>query len=99
MKSSKESAAPDTAVLHHKGRPMTILYGSDTGTCEALANHLKVEASARGFSPSVSTMNMAVNKLPHGRKLDPFTATSHFFLPQVPVKGLWSIFGQITDMH
>lgn len=77
MKRSKELAAPGTAVLHHEGRPMTILYGSDTGTCDALANHLKVEASARGFSPNVSTMDMAVKKLLHGRKLHQLTATSH----------------------
>lgn len=48
------------------GRPMTILYGSETGTCEALAQHLAGEASARGFAAKVELMNTATRKLPLG---------------------------------
>ncbi len=33
--------------------PMTILYGSNTGTCQALAQRLASEAAQRGFSASV----------------------------------------------
>lgn len=47
-----------------EGRPMTILYGSETGTCEALAQHLAGEASARGFAAKVEIMNAATRKLP-----------------------------------
>lgn len=57
-------------MLNQQGRPMKILYGSDTGTCEALAKHFKAEAATRGFTPSISTMNMALKELPQGRTYD-----------------------------
>ncbi|KAF4813199.1 Bifunctional cytochrome P450/NADPH--P450 reductase [Colletotrichum siamense] len=50
-------------VLSQKG-PMTVLYGSDTGTCEALAQRLVMEASRRGFTPKSMSMNDAAGSLP-----------------------------------
>ncbi|KAF9877148.1 cytochrome P450 [Colletotrichum karsti] len=47
-----------------EGRQMLILYGSDTGTCEALSQRLAAEASSKGFSPTMMSMNDAVGKLP-----------------------------------
>ncbi|KZL71025.1 FUM6p [Colletotrichum tofieldiae] len=44
--------------------PMTVLYGSDAGTCEALAHRIAVEAGARGFNPNVLPMNDATGCLP-----------------------------------
>lgn len=44
--------------------PMTILYGSDTGTCEALAQTMAAAAAARGFAPKVAALNTAVGQLP-----------------------------------
>ncbi|KAK2600482.1 hypothetical protein N8I77_010010 [Diaporthe amygdali] len=67
VESTMKSAAPGAVIRPQEGRPITILYGTDTGTCEALAKHLMVEASARGFTPSLSTMNEAVRKLPKHR--------------------------------
>ncbi|KLU85864.1 hypothetical protein MAPG_04884 [Magnaporthiopsis poae ATCC 64411] len=45
-------------------KQITILYGSDTGTCEALANRLSSHLSLRGFSPTVATMDSTVGHLP-----------------------------------
>ncbi|KAL8372575.1 hypothetical protein RB595_002084 [Gaeumannomyces hyphopodioides] len=42
-------------------RQIAILYGSDTGTCEALANRLSSHLSPRGFNPTVATMDSAVD--------------------------------------
>lgn len=92
VKSPKKSAAPGTGVSHQKGRPMTILYGSDTGTCEALAQRLKVEASAKGFTPSIFPMNMVANNLPQNRKWGPFPVASHSFKPQLPMREAWRFF-------
>ncbi|KAF5504655.1 Bifunctional cytochrome P450/NADPH--P450 reductase [Colletotrichum fructicola] len=50
-------------VLSQKG-PITVLYGSDTGTCEALAQRLVMEASRRGFTPKSMSMNDAAGSLP-----------------------------------
>jgi cytochrome P450/NADPH-cytochrome P450 reductase len=44
--------------------PMTILYGSNTGTCLALAQRLSSHAAARGFDAKVLDMDSAVERVP-----------------------------------
>jgi cytochrome P450/NADPH-cytochrome P450 reductase len=46
---------------------MTIVYGSNTGTCQALAQKLSVEARKHGYSADVKEMNAAVDGLPKGQ--------------------------------
>jgi cytochrome P450 / NADPH-cytochrome P450 reductase len=45
-------------------KPMTVLYGSNTGTCQALAQKVSAAASSRGFHVDVKTMDSATNDLP-----------------------------------
>lgn len=45
-------------------KPMTILYGSNAGTCEALAQSLARVASGRGYHANVDTLDSAVEKIP-----------------------------------
>lgn len=47
--------------------PMTILYGSNTGTCLALAQRLSSHAAARGFTAKVLDMDSAVEKMPQAQ--------------------------------
>ena len=44
--------------------PMTILYGSNTGTCESMAQKLASDAHAHGFQASIKEMDAAVGSLP-----------------------------------
>jgi cytochrome P450 / NADPH-cytochrome P450 reductase len=47
------------------GKPMTILYGSNTGTCEALAHRLASDALRRGYNAeTVDTLDSARDKFP-----------------------------------
>jgi cytochrome P450/NADPH-cytochrome P450 reductase len=46
--------------------PMRILYGSNSGTCEALAQSLARAAGSRGFRANVNTLDSAVAKVPKG---------------------------------
>lgn len=47
-----------------KGQPITILHGSNTGTCEALASVLASTCIAKGFAPHVvDTMDSGVGSL------------------------------------
>lgn len=47
------------------GKPLTILYGSNSGTCEAFAQTLAADASAHGFTATkVDTLDSARQKLP-----------------------------------
>lgn len=56
------------ALEHPAGtKPMTILYGSNTGTCQAFAQRLASEASSRGFSAEVKDMDSATNAVPSDR--------------------------------
>jgi cytochrome P450/NADPH-cytochrome P450 reductase len=45
-------------------KPMSILYGSNAGTCEALAQTLARVASGRGFHAEVNPLDSAVDKIP-----------------------------------
>lgn len=45
-------------------KPMMILYGSNTGTCQAFAQRLASEARSHGFQASVKDLDSATNALP-----------------------------------
>ena len=45
---------------------MTILYGSNAGTCEALATSVASTASNHGVSPQVMSLDTATGNLPKG---------------------------------
>ena len=45
-------------------KPMTILYGSNTGTCESLAQTLATQAPNHGFKATVKTLDTVVNNVP-----------------------------------
>lgn len=47
--------------------PMTILFGSNTGTCQAFAQRLSSDAVARGFKPNVLDMDSATGTVPKGQ--------------------------------
>ena len=52
------------SALSH-GKPITIYYGSNTGTCEALAHHLASRSVEMGFAPrQIVAMNAARDALP-----------------------------------
>lgn len=53
--------------LSSRGHPMSILYGSNTGTCEALAHWLANDVSAAGFEAETMGMNEARGNLPRNQ--------------------------------
>lgn len=63
-KNKASSIDQDTIDTAQDGAPLTILYGSNTGTCQALAQRLASEAaSTYGFSPKTLDMDAAVGRL------------------------------------
>lgn len=46
------------------GKPMTVLYGSNSGTCEGLAQKLASTAGSHGFSASVKSLDSIIDKFP-----------------------------------
>lgn len=44
--------------------PMLILYGSNTGTCQAFAQRLGSEAASHGYKPDIRDMDSATNDIP-----------------------------------
>ena len=71
--SAGEMIEPDVEVAGIK--PMCILYGSNTGTCQAFAQQLASESQRRGFKPTVMEMDAAVEKVPTGRPVVIITAS------------------------
>jgi cytochrome P450 / NADPH-cytochrome P450 reductase len=62
-----------TAAAH--GTPLRVLYGSNSGTCEAFARRLAGDASARGYAVTVSSMDEATGALPTDGALVVVTAS------------------------
>lgn len=68
-------AAPEKA-NGVKGKPISILYGSNTGTCEALAHRLATDANNHGFSADVvDTLDTAKENLPTDKPVVIVTAS------------------------
>lgn len=71
------------------GKPLTILYGSNSGTCEAFAQTLSADARSHGFTASkIDTLDSAKNALPSEEPVVIITASyegepcdnaAHFF--------------------
>ncbi|KAK3675030.1 hypothetical protein LTR78_004963 [Recurvomyces mirabilis] len=55
--------------------PMTILYGSNTGTCMSLAQKLSIDARANGYRATVMDMDAAVDVLPKDQPVVIITAS------------------------
>ncbi|KAK0714759.1 cytochrome P450 [Lasiosphaeris hirsuta] len=59
-----------------EGKPMSIYFGSNTGTCEALAQRLASDATAHGYAATVlETLDSATDKLPKDRPVVIITAS------------------------
>ncbi|KAB8235836.1 bifunctional cytochrome P450/NADPH--P450 reductase [Aspergillus alliaceus] len=70
QKASKQPGTPSKG-----GTPLLILYGSNTGTCEALANELATAAPDNGFSPQVKCLDSAAAALPRKDPIAIITAS------------------------
>lgn len=59
-----------------EAKPMSIFFGSNTGTCESLAQRLATNAASHGFAATVvEPMDTATEKLPTDRPVVIFTAS------------------------
>ncbi|MFL1375906.1 bifunctional cytochrome P450/NADPH--P450 reductase [Nocardiopsis protaetiae] len=59
-------AAPGGAVRRAPGTALTVLYGSNLGTCAGLARDLAADAAEAGFAPRVAALDTAVDALAPG---------------------------------
>ena len=66
---------PADAVRGNQGKPMLILYGSNSGTCEGLAHHLANTAGNRGFNATVKSLDAAVDQIPKDQPVIVVTAS------------------------
>ena len=58
-----------------KKKPMAILFGSNTGTCEALAQSLANNASSRGYNPTVKSMDAGTDEVAKDQPVVVITAS------------------------
>lgn len=66
IKSEKDGHLNDSKVSMGNRQPMNILYGSNSGTCEALAQSLARAGGSRGFKVECQPLDAVVDKLPKG---------------------------------
>ena len=62
------AAAPAVHVARHD-TPLSVLYGSNLGTAEAIATRLAQEGTERGFAVALGSLDDHVNDLPRGAVL------------------------------
>lgn len=63
-----EKATPHTQLVKtDKLRPMSILFGSNSGSCESFAGILASEAPTHGFNATIKTLDSAIGSLPCDR--------------------------------
>lgn len=73
--SSKDKKIEKMTVSGGAKKPMSIFYGSNTGTCEALAQTLANAASGHGYSAQVAALDSATDSLPRGEPVVVITAS------------------------
>lgn len=56
-------------------KPITVLYGSNTGTCESLARQFSRDAPRHGFHPTTLPLDSALERLPTDRPVIILTAS------------------------
>ena len=72
---NKDSKRPKIVNGVTKGRPMTVLYGSNSGTCEGLAQALASDAANHGFNAVVKPLDAAVGAFPSDHPVIIITAS------------------------
>ncbi|KAK4096180.1 cytochrome P450 [Parathielavia hyrcaniae] len=73
---SKAKTKGTSAAAQTETKPMSIYYGSNTGTCESLAQRLATTAASHGFAATVvEPMDEATDKLPMDRPVVIITAS------------------------
>ncbi|KAL2129299.1 hypothetical protein VTI74DRAFT_7961 [Chaetomium olivicolor] len=69
------AATGQVAVAKPEAKPMSIFYGSNTGTCESLAQRLATDAASHGYIASIEYLNAATERLPTDRPVVIVTAS------------------------
>ena len=64
-----------TPGMKKAGKPLTILWAGNTGTCEGLAQTMASAAAAHGFDASVVSLDSATGRLPNNQPLVIITAS------------------------
>ncbi|KAI2464828.1 bifunctional P-450:NADPH-P450 reductase [Annulohypoxylon bovei var. microspora] len=78
MVSGKQKAPAKNGTFNNdaKGEHMTVLYGSNSGTCESMAQRLAMDAASHGYVAStLDCMDAAVEKLPKDQPIVVITAS------------------------
>lgn len=71
----KKAAAKAAAAGSGTGKPLAIYYGSNSGTCEAMAQRLAADAPLHGFDASTDALDAANGNVPKDRPVVVITAS------------------------
>jgi cytochrome P450/NADPH-cytochrome P450 reductase len=74
-KTKQQVVKKEVGTVKKSKKLMSIFYGSNTGTCEALAQRLSTNAAAHGFDAAVAPLDSATQKLPKDRPVVIITAS------------------------
>nr|QNR01075.1 NADPH-cytochrome P450 reductase-2 [Ophiocordyceps sinensis] len=70
------SAQASSGIAHTRGKPLAIFYGSNSGTCEAMAQRVAADAARHGFrATTVAPLDAACQSIPKDRPVVIVTAS------------------------
>ncbi|KAF3767140.1 hypothetical protein M406DRAFT_39325 [Cryphonectria parasitica EP155] len=70
------SLSPGQKATANKGKPMSVFYGSNAGTCESLASRLATDATKHGFNvATIDSLDVAHQNLPTDQPVVIITAS------------------------
>ena len=72
---AKDKKIEDMATPGKPKKPMSILFGSNTGTCQSLASTLANAAAGHGYDATVLAMDMAAESVPKDQPVVLITAS------------------------
>ncbi|KAH8888031.1 cytochrome P450 [Thozetella sp. PMI_491] len=77
LRNGTSPSHPKAAVngVKQAGKPLKIYYGSNTGTCESLAQRLAADAASHGFAAVIDPLDAARQNLPSGQPVVFITAS------------------------
>ncbi|KAJ4289342.1 hypothetical protein N0V88_007093 [Collariella sp. IMI 366227] len=72
---TNSKATATTTAGAKQGKPMSIFYGSNTGTCESLAQRLATDAASHGYAASITSLDAVTDNLPTDQPVAIITAS------------------------
>lgn len=68
-------SSKDSSSKTKESKPISILFGSNTGTCQAFAQRIASDVASRGYAPTIADMDSATGNIPKDKPVIVITSS------------------------